>query len=110
MNFDLLKRLCETPGVPGREEPIRKLIIEEMHSLVDETGCYITIADDGIGLPDGVSWPKPGKLGAAIAQSLRQNAGATLTVKSKPGAGTEVILFFARRAAAPAGDQSQRQS
>jgi len=81
-----------------------------MHSLVDETGCYITIADDGIGLPDGVSWPKPGKLGAAIAQSLRQNAGATLTVKSKPGAGTEVILFFARRAAAPAGDRSQRQS
>ncbi len=36
MNFDLLKKLCETPGVPGREEPIRKVIIEEMRSLVDE--------------------------------------------------------------------------
>jgi two-component sensor histidine kinase len=72
-----------------------------MHSLVDETGCFITIADDGVGLPEGVSWPKPGKLGAAIAQSLRQNAGATLTVNSKPGEGTEVILFFARPAVAP---------
>jgi two-component sensor histidine kinase len=72
-----------------------------LHSLIDETGCYITIADDGVGLPEGVTWPKPGKLGAAIAQSLRQNAGATLTVTSKPGAGVETTLFFARSAAAP---------
>ena len=36
MNFDLLKRLCETPGVPGREEPIRALVKDEMRSLVDE--------------------------------------------------------------------------
>ena len=36
MNFDLLKRLCETPGVPGREEPIRALVLDEMRSLVDE--------------------------------------------------------------------------
>ncbi len=72
-----------------------------LHSLVDDTGCYITIADDGIGLPAGVEWPKPGKLGAAIAQSLRQNAGATMAVKSSPENGVEITLFFARKAAAP---------
>lgn len=25
MNVDLLKRLCETPGVPGREERVREI-------------------------------------------------------------------------------------
>lgn len=36
MNFELLKRLCETPGVPGREEAIRQVIVEEMRDLVDD--------------------------------------------------------------------------
>lgn len=36
MNFDLLKRICETPGVPSREEAIRRLVIDEMRPLVDE--------------------------------------------------------------------------
>ena len=35
-NFELLQRLCETPGVPGREEQIRALIVREMTPLVDE--------------------------------------------------------------------------
>jgi len=35
MNFDLLKRLCETPGISGTESPIRKLVAEEMRPLVD---------------------------------------------------------------------------
>ena len=30
MNLDLLKRLCETPGVPGREERVRALIEAEI--------------------------------------------------------------------------------
>ena len=72
-----------------------------LHSLIDDDGCYITIADDGVGLPEGISWPKPGKLGAVIVQSLRQNAKATLTVSSFPGVGMEVTLFFARKEAAP---------
>ncbi len=37
MNVDLLKRLCETPGVPGREERVRKLIEKEVDGLFDET-------------------------------------------------------------------------
>jgi endoglucanase len=36
MNFDLLKRLCETPGVPGREERVRALIEREIKGLFDE--------------------------------------------------------------------------
>ena len=36
MNIDLLKRLCETPGIPGREERVRKLIEKEVRGLFDE--------------------------------------------------------------------------
>lgn len=36
LNIDLLKRLCETPGIAGREDAIRKLVHEEMAALVDE--------------------------------------------------------------------------
>ena len=35
MNVDLLKRLCETPGVPGREERVRSLIEKEVKGLFD---------------------------------------------------------------------------
>lgn len=36
VNLDLLKRLCETPGVPGREERVRALIEREIEGLFDE--------------------------------------------------------------------------
>ncbi|TVQ31366.1 MAG: M42 family peptidase [Phycisphaeraceae bacterium] len=36
MNIDLLKRLCETPGVPGREERVRTVIEKEVKGLFDE--------------------------------------------------------------------------
>jgi endoglucanase len=36
MNIDLMKRLCETPGIPGREERVRKLIEKEVRGLFDE--------------------------------------------------------------------------
>lgn len=35
MNIDLLKRLCETPGVPGNETRVRDLIIQETEGLFD---------------------------------------------------------------------------
>jgi len=35
MNIDLLRRLCETPGVPGREERVRALIQKEVKGLFD---------------------------------------------------------------------------
>jgi len=36
VNIDLLKRLCETPGVPGREERVRALIETEVKGLFDK--------------------------------------------------------------------------
>ena len=35
LNIDLLARLCETPGVPGREERVRALIEREIEGLFD---------------------------------------------------------------------------
>ena len=35
--FAFLKRLTETPGIPGREERVRELILEETRDLWDET-------------------------------------------------------------------------
>ena len=72
-----------------------------LHSLVDETGCRVTVADDGVGLAEGTTWPQAGKLGAVIAQSLRQNAKADWTVTSGTGEGMRVDIHFARKDAAP---------
>ena len=36
VNVALLKRLSETPGPSGREEQLRKLVIEELTPLVDD--------------------------------------------------------------------------
>lgn len=36
MNIELLRRLCETPGIPGREERVRELITKEVKGLFDE--------------------------------------------------------------------------
>ncbi len=35
MDLDLLTRLCETPGAPGREDRIRELVIAELTPYVD---------------------------------------------------------------------------
>jgi PAS domain S-box-containing protein len=73
-----------------------------LSSLSEDGGCRITIADDGIGLPEGTEWPARGKLSAMIVQSLRQNARARLDVVSTPGRGVRVAIEF-ERAAAKAG-------
>lgn len=36
MNIDLLKRLCETPGVPGHEDRVRDLITAEIEGMFTE--------------------------------------------------------------------------
>ena len=66
---------------------------------VDNSGCRVVISDDGVGLPEGSSWPTPGRLGAVIARSLQQNAKAMLDVTSSPGRGVQVAIFFAKSAA-----------
>jgi two-component sensor histidine kinase len=72
-----------------------------LHSLSDGKGCQITIADDGVGLPDGVEWPKRGKLSALIVESLRENAKARFELQSSQGRGVCVKIDFTRAAAAP---------
>jgi two-component sensor histidine kinase len=70
-----------------------------LRSMVDGEGCRVVVADDGIGLPEGVTWPTPGKLGALIARSLTENAKAEFDVTSAVGEGTKVTIIFKRSAA-----------
>ncbi|WP_341895757.1 sensor histidine kinase [Ferrovibrio terrae] len=72
-----------------------------LHCLVDDTGCRLILADDGIGLRSKTDWPKSGKLSALIVESLRQNAKARIDVESAPGQGMRVTIFFARASATP---------
>jgi PAS domain S-box-containing protein len=71
-----------------------------LHSLVEGDTCRVVIADDGVGFPDGVSWPQHGKLSALIVRSLRDNAKADLKVESTPGRGTRITITFKRSSAA----------
>ncbi len=73
-----------------------------MQSVVNGDGCRVVIADDGIGLPAGETWPKRGKLGALIARSLTENAKAEFAVSSSPNTGTKVTIVFKRAAATAA--------
>ncbi len=57
MNIDLLKRTCEIAGAPGFEQPIRRLVIDEVEPLVDELevdnlGSIVTLKK-GSRNPDG---------------------------------------------------------
>ncbi|AXA40999.1 sensor histidine kinase [Rhizobium leguminosarum] len=71
-----------------------------LRCVVSDTGCRITVADNGVGLPQGVTWPQPGKLSAMIVQSLKQNARAEVEVSSSPDTGMSVSLVFPRVEAA----------
>ncbi|SCB57694.1 PAS domain S-box-containing protein [Rhizobium aethiopicum] len=71
-----------------------------LRCVVSDTGCRITVADNGVGLPQDVQWPNPGKLSAMIIQSLKQNARAEVEVTSSPNTGMSVSLVFPRTEAA----------
>ena len=36
INVELLARICEVPGAPGFEKPVRDLVIKELEGLADE--------------------------------------------------------------------------
>lgn len=55
-NFDLLKRICETPGVAGREDAVRALVREEMAGLVDDIS--IDALGNVIGVKKGQGGPR----------------------------------------------------
>jgi len=56
LNLDLLKGLCESPGISGREDQIRSLVIDEMRPLVDTQS--IDILGNVIGVKRGNGGPK----------------------------------------------------
>ena len=73
-----------------------------LHSTAEPGGCRVVIADDGVGLPEGAAWPKPGKLSALIVRSLQQNARARIDIQSAPDEGMRVTINFTCDDAAPA--------
>ena len=64
----------------------------------DDDRFRVVVADDGIGLPDGVKWPVPGKLAPLILQSLRENAETNFNVESARGEGMRVTIALLHRA------------
>lgn len=64
-----------------------------------ESGDYyrVVVADDGVGLPDGVQWPVPGKLGALIVQSLRENVDLDFSLEGGRGKGLRVTIGFSHQ-------------
>lgn len=67
----------------------------------DDSNYRIVVADDGIGLPEGTTWPAPKKLGSLILQSLRENAKTNFNVETSPEKGTRVTIGFVHHTAAP---------
>lgn len=54
----------------------------------------VVVADDGAGLPEGVVWPIPGKIGALMVQTLRENTTTDVNVETAPGEGVRVTMSF----------------
>ncbi len=53
LNFDLLKRLCETPGISSNEDTMRRLVAEELRPLVDTLDA--DVMGNVIGIKKGVT-------------------------------------------------------
>ena len=60
----------------------------------------VVIADDRSGLPEGVTSPVPGKIGALIVQTLRENTKADFNVETAVGKGVRVSMSVNRKAPA----------
>ncbi len=58
---------------------------------------HVVVADDGNGLPEGVRWPVPGKLGFLILESLRENADVDFKVESSHGKGMRVAFAITHK-------------
>lgn len=56
LDTDLLRRLCEAPGIPGREDRIREVVLEEMRPIVDSV--EVDALGNVIGRKSGKGGPK----------------------------------------------------
>lgn len=80
----------------GRERGTIKVHCERK----GEDHYRVVLADDGVGMPLGVTWPARGKLGALILQTLRENTRhADFKLISTPGAGTQATIEFVHQPA-----------
>lgn len=68
--------------------------------LEDDDRFRVVVADDGIGLPPGFTWPVKGKLAALVIQMLRENAQADFALESGRDKGTRATIAFTHRLAA----------
>ena len=66
-----------------------------------ENRYRVVVADDGNGLPDGTTWPLPGKLGSLILQSLRENVNTDFNVESAHGEGMRVTIDLVHKITVP---------
>lgn len=62
--------------------------------LHDNDSYRVVIADDGLGLDDGTTWPSQGKLGYLILQTLRENANTQFAIESAAGKGVRATISF----------------
>lgn len=76
--FDLLRRLTETPGVPGREERVRDLLLEETKGLWDET--RVDAMGNLICLKRAAKQPKKTRRTSRAATVRERSAGTPLKV------------------------------
>jgi len=53
LNFELLKELCETPGISGREERMRQVVVRELRPLTDT--LEVDVMGNLVGLKRGDS-------------------------------------------------------
>jgi PAS domain S-box-containing protein len=60
----------------------------------DDATYRVVVGDDGLGLPTGIQWPVPGKIGSLIVQSLRESTETEVSVESAVGGGMRVTLTF----------------
>jgi PAS domain S-box-containing protein len=68
----------------------------KLQCLQYDTERYrVLVSDDGAGLPEGVQWPVPGKIGALILQTLQENTNAAVNVETGRDCGLCVTLTFA---------------
>jgi PAS domain S-box-containing protein len=81
----------------GRETGV--LTVRCLHE--EENRYRVVVADDGLGLPEGGTWPVPGKLGALILQTLRENVITEFNVDSARGKGMRVTITLFHRAPLP---------
>lgn len=71
----------------GRDQGVLTASVREL----SDGGLELRVADDGVGLPEGGTWPKGGGLGGRIVTQLVDSLGGTLSVDSGPMGATVTL-------------------